>query len=281
MTDSASDLFEQLRVFRETHQTRWIKSAGLEWEFISSVSGPSAVILLPEGGGNAEDMFSLMTALEQEFNVIAVGCPDEVTNVPDIVQAIAVILDSLGVQEAFLLGHSLGGMFAECFMLKYPERTSGLILANVAHFSTFRETFIRGALSILPHLPRPFVERHAIAALKRQLANTKDAAFWVPYLEFEIAHLSSTALANRASCMVDAIERYPMKRIDLDTWKRRVLILESDNDTAFTPDECTNLRGLYADAQVHVFRGAGHFCHYTRPLEVAAVVTEFLNATGS
>jgi len=40
------------------------------------------------------------------------------------------LLDSLNIQQAAILGHSMGGMLATRFALMYPERTSQLILVN-------------------------------------------------------------------------------------------------------------------------------------------------------
>lgn len=40
------------------------------------------------------------------------------------------LLDSIGVEKTFLLGHSMGGMLATRFALMYPEATEKLILAN-------------------------------------------------------------------------------------------------------------------------------------------------------
>lgn len=40
------------------------------------------------------------------------------------------ILDTLGIQKTFVLGHSMGGMLATRFALMYPETTEKLILEN-------------------------------------------------------------------------------------------------------------------------------------------------------
>lgn len=40
------------------------------------------------------------------------------------------LLDALGVENAVILGHSMGGMLATRFALMYPERTQSLVLVN-------------------------------------------------------------------------------------------------------------------------------------------------------
>ncbi len=51
------------------------------------------------------------------------------------------LMDTLGIQQAVLMGHSMGGMLASRFALLYPERTSQLILENPIGLEDYR-TFV-------------------------------------------------------------------------------------------------------------------------------------------
>lgn len=51
------------------------------------------------------------------------------------------LLDSIGVQKASVLGHSMGGMLATRFALMYPERVSKLLLENPIGLEDYR-TFV-------------------------------------------------------------------------------------------------------------------------------------------
>jgi pimeloyl-ACP methyl ester carboxylesterase len=48
------------------------------------------------------------------------------------------LLDSLGIQKAVLMGHSMGGMLASRFALLYPERTAQLVLENPIGLEDYR-----------------------------------------------------------------------------------------------------------------------------------------------
>jgi esterase len=280
MTESivytAGDLAEQLELFRETHPVRQVRNSGLDWDYLSGGSGSQAIVLIPGGCGKPEDMFTLMSALEADFRVVTIGFPDDFHHVPDFTKAIAQIMDDQGIRGGCILGHSLGAMFAECFMIEYPERTDALILANMAHLTPFRETLARGCLTISNYLPRAWLNRQAATVIRGSLKDSQGEEFWAAILAHEIASLSSTTFANRVDAMLGVLDRYPTKRIDLDGWNRWVLILESDNDHAFTPAERDSLRALYPNAENHIFEGAGHFSPYTRPDEFAAVASSFL-----
>ena len=43
---------------------------------------------------------------------------------------VAGLMDYLGIDEAFILGHCAGGFVAQHFAIKYPEKVEGLILVN-------------------------------------------------------------------------------------------------------------------------------------------------------
>lgn len=274
--ESDGDLAQQLGTFLLTHPVQHVDSYRHRWEYYVGGAGADVVVLLPGVGGKAEEMFAVLTALEGDFRVIAISYPDEFVHVPDLTYAISLILDIEVVPSACFLGHSLGGMFAECYMLEYPERTNGLILANVAHFGTFHETIVRAIAAIAPFLPREWVDHLCTTALHRQLRGSGGEAFWAPYLTEVLTSFSKKGFESRLEAVVDVLPKYPTKKLDIDTWKRRVLIIESDNDPIFTAPEREALRLLYSQAVSHVIPGAGHLSLYTRPEEFVAVVHSFL-----
>ena len=277
MTESPSKLSEQLRLFREAHPPRHLDVAGANWEYLSAGQGGRAVVLLPGGGGAGEDMFTLMAGLETDFRVLAIGCPLAITRTQDVMDGLAAILDHEGVAQACLLGQSLGGAFAECFMLRYPERTASLVLANIAHFGKLRAAFIRGVLPLIPRLPRWLARRRMRSTFNRLLKGHPEKEFWASLLCAEIDQLGADGMSNRLRCLRDAMDGFPASRADLRGWNGPVLLLESDNETGFTKRERLALRRLYPNAEVHVFQGAGHLSFITQPREFEAAVRRFLN----
>jgi len=49
------------------------------------------------------------------------------------------LMDSLNIDKAFILGHSMGGMLATRFALMYPENTEKLLLENPIGLEDYRE----------------------------------------------------------------------------------------------------------------------------------------------
>lgn len=48
------------------------------------------------------------------------------------------LLDSLGIREATVMGHSMGGMLATRFVLMYPERVTALVMENPIGLEDYR-----------------------------------------------------------------------------------------------------------------------------------------------
>ncbi len=49
------------------------------------------------------------------------------------------LLDTLGIKEVIVVGHSMGGMLATRFALMYPETTTGLVLENPIGLEDYRQ----------------------------------------------------------------------------------------------------------------------------------------------
>jgi pimeloyl-ACP methyl ester carboxylesterase len=273
-TSSAREL---LREFRGTHASRTHPIGEHVWDVIAGGRGEPPLVLLPAAGGSAESPFQLIDRFEKHARVLSIGCPATLTRVADAVAGIRAILDDAGVQSCYLLGQSLGGIFAQAYASMFPERVEGLILANTARYSTRRARIVRMALSSAQHLPHRAVVAMLGSRLKRLLRGHPDRDFWLEYFggdEFE--RMGARGIANRGACIADSAGRDNGPR-----YVGRTLIIESDNDTGFTPAERRALRESYPQAKVCVFHGAGHLSSITRYGEFVAEVLGFMERSQS
>lgn len=72
------------------------------------------------------------------------------------------LMDSLNIDKAFILGHSMGGMLATRFALMYPEKTEKLLLENPIGLEDYRE-----------FVPYKNAEENYTAELKKTAASIK------------------------------------------------------------------------------------------------------------
>jgi|GEM_PF-1262295 len=270
-----SSAYEELAAFRLSHTVRTHVVAGHVWDVIASGSGDQTIVLLPAAGGSCESQFQLIRGLEPEMRVLSIGCPATLRTVRQAVDAIRTLLDEYGVSKCVLLGQSLGGIFSQAFAMTFPEQVQGLILANVANYSVERGAMIRAILKSASYLPKSAVITLMSARLKRLLKGHPDRQFWVDYFTHdELRRFGNEGIANRGACIGDSIAHRASGAAQ--RYQGPTLLVESDNDTAFTIAERKAFRATYPHARVRIFHGAGHLTSITRRDEFIREVQRFM-----
>ncbi len=103
------------------------------------------LILIHGLSGNASAWRLLTPCLEKHFQLI---CYDlrgsgqthfdtKAFSVSDLADDLAELLDFLGLSKAHIVGHSMGGVIAQDFAARYPEKTNRLILLHTRVQNTF------------------------------------------------------------------------------------------------------------------------------------------------
>lgn len=274
-----SRLYQELAAFRQSHTIRPHVVAGHVWDVLASGSGERAIVLLPGGGGSAESQFPLIAALESHARVLSIGCPATLTTVREAVDGVKTLLDEYDVSECYLLGHSLGGIFAQAFAMTFPERVEELILANVANYSVQRAAMVRAILKSARYLPKSALITLLSARIRRLLRDHPDREFWLEYFTHdELQRVGNEGIANRGACIGDSIAQWSSS-LTAQKYQGPTLLLESDDETAFTIAERQAFRASYPYATVHTFRGAGHLSSITRHDEFVSEVLGFVVST--
>lgn len=97
------------------------------------------LVLLHGIGSNAHSYTALIAALSPTRDVLAWNAPGYATSPPlplaapttrDYADALARLLDALGMTRIVLAGHSLGCLFAASFAAQYPARVAALALLS-------------------------------------------------------------------------------------------------------------------------------------------------------
>jgi pimeloyl-ACP methyl ester carboxylesterase len=275
----AAERWQELRKFRATHRPKHITVKGVNWNYIASGEGGKALLFLPGGAMIGDAGFTRIPAFEGRYRVIAPDYP-YVSSAAHLLDGLAGFLDAEGVPVAHVLGPSYGGLVAQCFVRRHPERVRSLILTNTAVPPRRLLWPARIFLALLPFVPLGWLQAHRERTLARAFSgmpsvSSEDQLFWRNYQHELVSRLSKEDLRSMGRLGIDLIESFRFAPDELASWAGRVLILESDEDIV-TPEQRAELRRCYPQARVHTFHGAGHTPWMSHKEEYLSVINEFL-----
>jgi pimeloyl-ACP methyl ester carboxylesterase len=276
----AAERWEELRQFRATHPLKHRSVAGVGWDYIASGEGGEALLLLPGGAMVGEAGFTRIPAFEDRYRVIAPSYAS-VSTAAQLLDGLAGVLDAEGVRVAHVLGPSYGGLVAQCFVRRHPERVRSLILANTLVPPRRLLWLSKVFLALLPLVPLRWLQALRERTLAQAFSGVpsvppEDQVFWRDYQHELISRLSKPEVLSLYRLGIDLVHSIRPTPGDLASWPGRVLILESDQDI-LTSEQRAELRRCYPRAVVYTFRGAGHTPWMSHKEEYLSVIKEFLN----
>ncbi len=277
--DVALDLKTRLENFRRTHPYREIQVKGRKWRYVIGGEGERTLLLFPGGTLVPDTYFMLLEDLERSSRVI-VPAYAAVSTMAEWVTGATAILDAEGIKHVDMMGSSFGGYIAQCFVRAHPDRVDRLILAvtGVRHFVS-RATplyLLAQLMKVLPASAARFIMWRLWSTLVT--TSSEEQAFWLGLLrEILTKQLSKANLVSVTEEIYDFSAHYHFRSGDLAAWPGKILILESDQDKAFSPAVRAETRAVYPQASVHTFHDAGHTAIMTSTGEFISAIREFLD----
>jgi 3-oxoadipate enol-lactonase len=200
----------------------------------------------------------------------------EVSTMEMFADDLAALMDSLGIAAAILCGLSMGGYVAFAFLRKYPQRVSGLILAdtrpgadsdearaNRENVAILVETQGTGAFADLqvPRLISDYTRQHS------------------PVVELRIRQMIEAAAPQG----IAAASRGMALRADsndlLGTIACPALVLVGEHDVLTPPDLAQEYAANIPGAQLVVIPHAGHLSNLEQPQVFLQAMSGFLQAS--
>lgn len=146
----------------------WPHSGGEEPIHSIDNQGGRTLILLAGGGSTAHSFDDIAPRLAEKFRVIAItrrgagdsSAPSSGYDVPELTNDVIQVMNSLNIESAIFVGHSLAGDELSALGADYPNRVAGLVYLDAAYdrssmLDTSNGTNVGG---IQPPAPRPFRE---------------------------------------------------------------------------------------------------------------------------
>jgi pimeloyl-ACP methyl ester carboxylesterase len=272
-------------------------SGGTRLSFATAGEASSPAVLLLHGTPNSSRMFrELMPALARAAHVIAPDLPghgqSDALPAPSfdaIGQAIAELLDRLGVGPRFIYLHDWGAPVGLHIAMQAPERVLGLIIQNA---NAHRTGWGPGWAATQAYWSQPNAENEAAATAHLSLAGTRDTyvagvppevAGRIPSEHWEedwrLMNLPGHMETQRAliadygnyAARFEAIARY------LERWQPPALMVWGRHDIYFDLAEVLSWMRALPRMEAHVL-DAGHLLLETHAAAAVPLMLNFIKA---
>jgi pimeloyl-ACP methyl ester carboxylesterase len=238
------------------------------------------VVLLHGIGSSSASWVPLFSALPG-FHLMAWDAPGYGESTPlaakaplasDYASALADMLDALGLQRVFLVGHSLGALIAGAFAAKHPERVRALVLADPASGygaapEADRLKMQQGRLKMLADLgPKGMAEQRGAQLLSKNAS--KEALDLVRHSMSRIdpAGYTQAVLMLAGGRLLEDAARYPGP----------ALVLCGSEDTVTPEEGCRKVAAALPNGVYRTLPGLGHASYVESPQMVADALKNFL-----
>jgi 4,5:9,10-diseco-3-hydroxy-5,9,17-trioxoandrosta-1(10),2-diene-4-oate hydrolase len=265
----------------------------LHYEEAGSHKG-TPVVLIHGGGPGASGLSNFaknLPVFAEHFRTIVVDQPGYgKSDKPEIqgnyfrfsADALAGLLDELGIQQAHLVGNSLGGGTAVRFALSYPQRAGRLVLMGPGGLSlnVFAPDPTEGVKRLAEFGAPPGPSREKLAAFLRTLVF--DQRLITDELIDERFAAASDPESLKAMASMGASFFNPDSYEDGLLWReahrlrQRVLLIWGREDRVNPVDGALVALKVIRRAQLHVFGGCGHWAQLEKFDEFNRLAIEFL-----
>ena len=246
---------------------------GVDVPVVRRGSGPPILVL--HGGEGLVDHLPFAERISSNFELLhpthpgfdGTPIPEHFDGLEDLTFLYLDLIDSLDLQDAILVGFSMGGWLAAEIAVMNTGRFSKLVLVD--------------SVGIKPGGPfeRDIADVFALPTEELEKATWHDRSLAPNVSDMtddELQNVASNKIAHGLYTwepyMHNPKLRYRLHRIDIPT-----LLVWGENDGIVTPDYGAALRDLISGARLSVIPEAGHHPHVEQPAEFAARFLEFVS----
>ena len=239
------------------------------------------IVFLHGIGGNAEYWEPQLSFFGESFQAVAWNMPGYGTSppltemtFPALAQALDRMLDTYQTEQVHLVGHSMGGMVAQEYMLRQAKRVSSLTLyASSSAFGKsegdWQQNFIRQRL-------KPLDDGGSMEAVASQLVHSlfgeNPAPDLVEKATDSMVQCPPEVYRAAVKCLVGFDRRTELSRIRTPTF-----LVTGDQDTLAPPKMMEKMAAKITDSRFQSLKGAGHLASLEQAEKFNELLLEFIN----
>ncbi|HEY97129.1 MAG TPA: alpha/beta hydrolase [Dehalococcoidia bacterium] len=247
------------------------------------VHGEGEPLVLVTGvGGNLTRWFRSISGLSKEYQVIVFDNRGMGrTDIPDIPYSMEMmaddtvgLMDAVGIDKAYLFGHSMGGVIGQCFGLRHPDRLICLMLGS---------TIPGGHHSAWGNAQSPVTESNSNLSPEEQLRLKLTNVFSQRFIENnpdvmeEIIRnwlrypIDPAAFGRQWDALMayDAYDRLP--EITAPT-----LVIHGSDDQILLAENGHTIASRIPGAELVIMEGVGHNIYSEAPEELNRILINFM-----
>jgi 4,5:9,10-diseco-3-hydroxy-5,9,17-trioxoandrosta-1(10),2-diene-4-oate hydrolase len=208
------------------------------------------------------------------------GPAEDVQYFTQSADALAGLLDALGLERVHLVGNSLGGGTAVRFALRHPDRAGRLVLMAPGGLSlnVFAPDPTEGIKRLYEFAAPPGPSREKLASFLRTLVHDRTLVT-DELVEERFAAAADPAALKAMAAMGRSFAVAPEEGMlwrEAHRLRQRVLLVWGREDRVNPLDGALAAVKLIRRAQLHVFGGCGHWAQLERFDEFNRLVLDFL-----
>lgn len=231
--------------------------------------------------GMLDNWVSISRKLAKEYSVYAVDQRNhgrshmhEIFNYHAMVDDLLEFMETLGIESAYLLGHSMGGKTAMQFSFDYPEKVDKLIVADISpdEYNHKHDKLIEAMLSV--DLSKYSSRSEVDKDLKEKIDNPRIRQFLLKNLYWK----DRSSLGWKANLEV-IHENLPeiFRALDSDKpFEKPALFIRGADSPYITDVHVPRIEELFLNFKIETIDDASHWLHAEKPDEFLKIVENFL-----
>jgi 3-oxoadipate enol-lactonase len=275
------EMAARLEEFQRQHPKRSLSLGATEWSYRVAGSEEQGLVVLPGALGGSEAMAPLLAHLTDDYRLLFLEYP-VVPSLDDLLSGLTEILRREGIGRTALVGGSFGGIVAQAFLLRFPEKTTRVVLSATGPPDPRRARTNERFLRLVRFIPMGMVRSLLRLGIKKLLKRvSRERESWLRFYSAAIDRLTRERFQTLYRLSIDFDRGYSDRIAALENWPGELLLIEGSEDRVASKKSRDALKASYPRAGTVTLEGAGHGMALERPEEWSDAVTRFLKRAGN